>query len=136
MKRRPYEFIDHTADIKVKVHGADLTEIFENSVLAISEYLSPERKIESKRIKTINVQGLDIKALLYNLIEELLYLIDAESFAPASASLILRGNNLKAEVSGDNSSKYHLKQIKAPTYAEMEIKKLDNQWIAQFVLDV
>jgi len=28
MKRRPYEFIDHTADIKVKVHGADLTEIF------------------------------------------------------------------------------------------------------------
>src|SRR3989338_2523153 len=131
-----YEFLDHTADIKIKVQGLDLGEIFENSVLAVSEYLSPEKKIESRRIKIINVQGSDTPALLYNFLEELLYLIDAAVFSPAKAKVVMRGNNLQAEISGDDAGNYHLQQIKAPTYAEMEVKKYGDGWIAQFVLDV
>ncbi|MDP3882051.1 MAG: archease [Nanoarchaeota archaeon] len=136
VNRIKYEFLDHTADIKVKISGKDLTEVFENSVLALSEYLSSEKKIESKKVKVINVQGSDTSALLYNFIEEILYLIDSEGFAPARAKVILRGNNLQAEISGDTTLHYHLQQIKAPTYAEMEIKKDQEGWIAQFVLDV
>jgi len=136
MANKTYEFLDHTADLKIKVYGSSLTEVFENSVLAVSEYLSPDKAVESRKLKTVQVQGQDQESLLYNFLEELLYLIDAEGFIAAKAEVTLRGNNLMAEISGDEVSKYGLKQIKAPTYAEMEIKKDAGRWIAQFVLDV
>ncbi len=136
MVNNAYEFLDHTADLKIKVYGSSLTEVFENSVLAVSEYLSPDKAVESRKLKTVQVQGQDQESLLYNFLEELLYLIDAEGFIAAKAEVTLRGNNLMAEISGDEASKYELKQIKAPTYAEMEIKKEGNGWTAVFVLDV
>ena len=49
---------------------------------------------------------------------------------------LLRGNNLKAELFGDDTKNYHLTQIKAATYAEIEIKKTKSDWEAIVVLDV
>lgn len=133
---KPFEFLEHTADIKVKVTGATLNEIFENSVKAISQYVSGNQKIDSKKGKVIEVKGTDNESLLYNFIDEILYLIDAESFIPIKAEVTLRGNNLKAELYGDSTKKYNLDHIKAATYAEMSIKKINATWEAIFVLDV
>lgn len=133
---KKFEFLDHTADIKVKVKGNTLNEIFENSVKALSQYVSGNQKIESKKGKVIEVSGEDNESLLYNFIDEILYLIDAESFIPVKATVLLRGNNLKAELYGDSTKNYNLDHIKAATYAEMSIKKTGNTWEAIFVLDV
>jgi len=135
-QNKNYEFLEHTADIKIKVYGKLLNDIYENAVLAISEYISKEKKVESKKIKIINISGIDNNSLLYNFLEEIVYLIDAENFVVAKAKVNLRGNNLQAEFSGDDANKYALQQIKAATYAEMEIKKTKDNWEAQFVLDV
>ncbi len=131
----PFTFLPHTADIKIKLSGSTVNEIFENTVLAIASYVT-EKTIAKRKGKTIQVQGRDTQSLLYNFIDEILYLIDADHFIPAKAEVMIRGNNLKAELYGDDSSKYHLQQIKAPTYAEMEIKKTDKNWEAIIVLDV
>lgn len=137
MEKNPkYEFLEHTADIKIKVHGKTLNEIFENSALAFSFYLSGERKIENKKLKVINISGTDTNSLLYNFLDELIYLTDAENFVVSMAKVTLRGNNLQAELSGDEADKYKIQQIKAATYAEMEIKKNSLGWEALFVLDV
>ena len=131
-----FEFLEHTADIKIRVYGKTLDEIFENAALAVSQYLSPDKKIEAKKVRIINVQGIDSQSLLSNFLDELIYLLDAERFAVAKAKIVLRGNNLKAELSGDSASKYAIKEIKAATYAEMYIKKIGSEWEAQFVMDV
>lgn len=131
-----FEFLEHMADIKIRASGNTLNEIFEQSVLAISQYCSGGEKISSKRGKLIEIHGSDINSLLYNFLDEILYLIDAEHFIPSKASIILLGNNLKAELFGDNTKKYNLEHIKAATYAEMKIEKQKSGWIAEFVLDV
>jgi SHS2 domain-containing protein len=131
-----FEYLEHTADLKIKIFGGTLAELFENAASALSKYISSEKDIKTRKAKIVEVQGIDINSLLYNFFEELIFLIDAENFAVAKASVNLRGNNLRAELSGDNASKYSLKQIKAPTYAEMYIKKIKNSWEAQVVLDV
>lgn len=137
MKENPkFEFLEHTADIKFKVYGKALNEIFENSALAFSEYIASGKKIASKKGKTINVSGTDASSLLYNFLDELIYLLDAENFAVSKAEVTLRGNNLKAELYGDKASDYPIQQIKAATYAEMYIKKTPDSWEAQAVLDV
>lgn len=135
-KSPKYEFLEHTADIKIRVLGDTLNQIFENAVLAVSKYLAGNKKVLSKKGKVIEVKGEDMESLLYNFIDELLYLIDAESFIPVKAEVLIRGNNLKAEIYGDSTRNYSLDHIKSATYAEMSIKKLKSGWEAIFVLDV
>lgn len=85
----------------------------------------------------ISVSGDDSESLLYNFIDELIYLFDAESFIPVKAKVTLMGFNLKAELFGDDAKNYKdLDSIKAATYSEMFIKKNKDIWTAQAVVDV
>ncbi len=132
-----YQFLEHTADIKFKAYGKTLSEVLENSVLAISNYLSRGSSIKPKKGKIIEVSGTDIESLFYNFIDELIYLLDVENFVVAKAKITIRGNNLRAELFGDSASNYKdLDHIKAATYAEMHVKKTKTGWEAQAVLDV
>ncbi|MEK6825676.1 MAG: archease [Nanoarchaeota archaeon] len=131
-----FTFLEHTADIKIKITGSTLNEIFEHAVQAIAHYTNSGSPITSKKGKVIEVQGTDTQSLLANFIDELLYQIDAEHFVTAKASVLLRGNNLKAEIFGDDTKNYHLTHIKAATYADMEITKKKSGWEAIVVLDV
>ncbi len=132
-----YSFLEHTADIKFKAYGKVLNEVFENSVLAVAEYISRGKKIKNSRGRIINVSGNDIESLFYNFLDELVYLLDAENFIVVKAKVTIRGYNLKAELFGDNASNYkNLDHIKAATYSEMYIKKTKLGWEAQAVLDV
>ena len=135
MKEIKFEFLEHTADIKYRLYGSTLNEIFENSVLAIASYMS-EKPIKKAKIKTLEVSGQDSQSLLCNFIDELLYLIDAEGFIAREAKVLMRGNNLKAELYGDDIKNYSMIHIKAATYSEMYIKKSEDGWEAQIVLDV
>ncbi len=136
MKKEKFKFLEHTADIKFKVTGKTLNEIFENSILAVADYISGGHEIKAKKSKIINVKGNDLESLFYNFLDELLFLLDSENFIVAKASVFIRGNNLKAELYGDDTFKYDLTHIKAATYAEMYIKKTPIGWEAQAVLDV
>jgi SHS2 domain-containing protein len=133
--REKFTQLEHTADIKFQVSGDSINDIFENTTLALASYLS-DKKISPKKSKIINVSGQDTESLLYKFIEELLYLIDAEHFITGKAKVSVQGYNLKAELFGDDSKNYEINQVKAATYAEMEIKKSHNGIKAIFVIDV
>ncbi len=134
-----YKFLKHTADVKFQAFGKNLKEVFENSVLAVSEILSKGKKVKSKKIKRISVEGGNNETLLYNLLEEIIYLLDADQFIVAKARVKFDeiARKMGVEFYGDDSKKYNeLEGIKAVTYNEMFVKKLGEKWVAQVVLDV
>ena len=131
-----YKFFPHTGDIKFQAYGDSMNEMFENVTLAINHILSRGDKIISKKKKKIEIEGDDNKSLLYNFIEELIFLLDSEGFVVSKAKVRVNGNKLTAELSGDEASNYNLDQIKAATYAEMHIEKKGDKWEAQTVVDV
>jgi len=134
---KKFEFLEHTADIKFRAFGKNMEEVFENSALAISEIISRGQKIKSEKKKQIEVEGHDRESLLYNFIEELLYLTEAESFLVSKANITVSGNKLKAKLSGDSTLNYsNFDHIKSPTYHEMYFKETGNGWEAQVVVDV
>jgi len=135
-KEEKFIFLEHTADIKIKVFGKTIDEIFENCVLALSNFVSRGADIKTTRGRVIEVSGVDNESLLFNFISELIYLMDAESFLASKSKINIRGFNLRAELFGDDISNYNGRQIKAATYSEMYVKKDDKGWEAQFVLDV
>ena len=136
---RKFKFLEHTADIKFQAYGKNLNEVFENSAYAMLNVLS-ESKIKSKIKKNIHVKGRDLENLLYNFIEELLFLFDSENFILSKIRKIKidkKNFKLKAEITGDKSSNYKINLgIKAVTYNEMFVKKMKDKWVSQVVIDV
>jgi SHS2 domain-containing protein len=95
-------------------------------------------KIKEKKNLKIKVKGKNSESLLYNFLEEFLFLLDTENFFLSKIKNIkIKDNELTAEASGDNVKNYevHL-DVKAVTYNEMFVKKNKEGWVGQVVVDV
>jgi len=136
MKNPGFKFLEHTADIKIRAQGKTINEVFENCALAISNFLSRGKPVKTKIKKKIKVEGTDNESLLYAFLDELIFLLDAENFVVAKASVKIKGGKLEAALTGDKARNYDLDHIKAATYAEMYVKKTKSGFEAQFVMDV
>ena len=133
-----YKFMPHTADVKIQASGNTLEEAFSSSAEALKETIAGKIKINEKIKKDIIIQGRDNESLLYNFLEEFLYLLDAEDFILSKIEKIkIINNQLKATITGDKALNYKFNNnVKAVTYNDMFIKNEKNKFICQFVLDV
>jgi SHS2 domain-containing protein len=137
-----FKFLEHQADIKFRAQGKTINEAFENAVLAVSSYLSQDKKVKKVKKKLIEISSNDNESLLYQFVDEIIYLLDAEKFIPSQAKVNIESGNLRAEILGDDSKNYNIKQIKAATYADIYVKKVKDGkgkkevWEIQMVLDV
>ncbi len=134
-----YRFLEHTADIKFQAFGKSIEEVFENSALAMFNAMYDGKVKERKNFK-INVKGKDFESLLYNFLEEVLFLFDSEGFFIAKVKNIKIDKSnfkLEAEVLGDYAKNYKIHiDVKAITYHEMFVRQEGIKWVAQVVLDV
>ena len=135
---KKFKFLEHTADIKFRAFGKDIEEAFDNSASALKEIICGKIKIKKKKEKTIKIIGRDFESLLYNFLEEIIYLLDAENFLISNIKEIkIKNFKLKAVIAGDEASNYKFtNNVKAVTYNEMVVKKEKGKWIAQVVVDV
>lgn len=129
-------FLEHTADIKVQVRASSESKLFARCAEALSSYMVRNVAVKKKKKKEFVIGGIDRYALLYKMLDEIIYLADAEGFISSSAETSFSEKGIRVQLKGDDSKQYTLTQVKAATYAEMEIKKEGSGWKAQFVLDV
>ncbi|MBU0929711.1 MAG: archease [Nanoarchaeota archaeon] len=132
-----YKFLEHRADAKFQAFGKSLEECFINAALAMTSVMTDYKKIKSKITYKIKVNGIDKKSLLYNFLEQLLILLDTESFLLHEVKNIrIKDNHLEAEFVGDKfENNYTIKiNIKAVTYNDMEIK--EKPYMVQVVVDI
>lgn len=135
-----YKFLEHTADVKFQAFGKTLGEAFENSALAMFTTMY-DGKVGGKIKKKIKASGKDLESLLYNFLEELIVLFDAEGFFLSSIKVKIddkgKMKKIEAEAIGDKAENYEMKiDVKAVTYHEMFVKKQKGKFICQVVLDV
>ena len=139
-----YNILDHTADVKIEVFARTLEEAFEVAGQALVETMTELSKVEVKEKRSISVIGEDLYALLYEWLEALIVLFDAEGliFSHFTVYKIEQRTNewhLTGEVRGeafDIDRHPQGTEVKAITYAEMEIQKEESHIRLQFVLDI
>ena len=136
-----YRFFEHTADAKFQAYGKTLGEAFSNAAEAMTSIMIKPESVKPKTAKEITVEGKDEKALLYNFLEEFLFLLDTDGFILNKIRRIKITKNrnylLEAEAAGDNAEKYETSgDVKAVTYSEMEIKKEKDKYMVQVVVDL
>lgn len=140
---KKFIFLPHTADIKFQAFGKDINEVFKNCAFAVS-YSICEEKIKQMKIKKVKISGKNLENLLYNFLDEIVYLFDSENLLIISIKKIKiienkKGFVLNAEISFGDSKKYDIKEhIKSVTYSEMFVKQdlKNKRWVAQVVVDV
>ncbi len=138
-----YKFLEHTADAKFQAFGKNMEEAFGNAALAMFSIITDTKKIKEKMKKGIAAEGHDLKSLLYNFLEELLFLIDTEHYLLNHVEDIKMHKKdgkyfVEAIAVGDRySDQYEAHgDIKAVTYNEMEIKEENGKVMVQVVLDL
>lgn len=139
-----YNILDHTADVKFEVIGSSLEETFEVAGQALIEIMTDISKVEAKEKRSVTVTGEDLYALLYEWLEALIVLFDADGlvFSKFKVHKIELKNTewyLTGDVWGeafDIDKHPQGTEVKAITYAEMQIQKKESQVRLQFVLDI
>lgn len=137
---KPYEILEHTADAKFRASGKTLEEAFSNAIRGLSAIVADPDALPRTQRAHIRVEGKDLKMLLFNLLDELLFLMDTERLLPAAAESMrithgMDGYALECAVAGDDVRK-HGGNLKAVTYSEMVVEQEEGLWIIQAVIDI
>ncbi|MCK5449248.1 archease [Candidatus Pacearchaeota archaeon] len=136
----PYNFLEHTADVKFRIESPTLEEMFSSSADALNETIRGNIKILEQKEKNFEIEGKDLEELLYNFLEELLFLLDTENFLISKIKDIkidLENKKLKCVATGDKAENYKFtNDVKAITYHEMFIKEKNGKFICEVTLDV
>ncbi len=142
--KKKFEFLDHVADIYIVAYGRSLEQAFENAALATFEVMTDTGKVDPTLAETVEVQGSDEQALLYNWIEDLLIRFDLERTLYAKFKLNpiqKHGQQLKltGTIYGEKfDAKKHPQKVgvKAVTYHQMDIVKSADEVTVKFLLDI
>uniref|UniRef100_A0A0C9RLW1 CG6353_1 protein n=1 Tax=Fopius arisanus TaxID=64838 RepID=A0A0C9RLW1_9HYME len=78
-----YEYLDHTADVQIHAWGETMQEAFEQSGVAMFDYMTELDSVEILTTHDIEAEGDDIQGLLYHFLDELLFMFCAEPFLVA-----------------------------------------------------
>lgn len=133
----PYEFLPHTADVRMVARGRTLQKLFEHSLLGMAEYMKKgSSALETKTARPVEVSAVDEISLLIDFLSSALTLADIN-------------NEVYPEVNFDELSETHLRgaflgssveefdeDIKAVTYHGAEIKKIDGGFEATVIFDI
>lgn len=145
---KPFEFLDHTADVLVRAWGSTLEEALSNIAKGMFEIMTNTSKIEKNIRIDIEVCGYDLENLVYKWLEELLYYHDAYNYVFSYYNVKKveerNINNEKflcctAEVYGEifDRQKHESRTIvKAVTYHQMRIENIQNRWVIDVVFDI
>jgi len=138
MKR--FEILDHTADIGIVVHGENLKALFENAGEAFFRLITDLRKVRRRVERRVNIGGESLDRLMVDWLSELLYLHDVENLLFKGFEVDSVGQEgLKATVKGESFREgVHVikTEVKAVTYHQIEVRRENEGWRAQVILDL
>lgn len=136
---KKFEFLEHTADTKFIAYGKSLEEAFANAALATTAVMTDVTKIRPKIEKHIQVEAKEKRSLLYDFLQELIFLLDTEAFLLSQVKNIKIDGKYKltATLLGDTADNYEVSSaIKAITYNDMFIKEEPGKVSIQVVPDI
>lgn len=140
---KPFEFFDVTADVGFIAYGKTLEESFENSALAMFNVISDTSTIGKVKTIEFSVESEDKVSLLYDFLEELLFLHEVEFmlFSEFKVKITSHGQNYKldAVIKGEEINwDVHERgcEVKAITFHQMDVGDEEGIYKTRAILDL
>jgi len=135
-----------SADYAYEITGKNLSELFENAALALTSAMVKLNSVMPKTRKTINLKAATVDKLLYDFLDEVLFIKDTANFLSAKVKIEVKNPSLKDKTYKVNAilfgeeidqSRHELgNDVKAITYHNFSVKNEGKKWVARVVLDV
>lgn len=132
-----FEILEHKADLKIRVKGKTLSELFNNAAFALAVSQKGDENFSNEKIqKEIKIKASDANTLLVDFLNELLYLSDTEELVfPEIEFKKINEKGLEAVASGYKYDNLKI-EIKAATFHGLEIKKEKEKFSAEIIFDI
>ena len=136
----PYQIIDHTADLGIIVEGTDEENLFIRAAYAMMDLMVKGNFSRKTVIKDVSLQGEDFPDLMVRWLGEILYLfegdklivnsIEIKSISPIKLESMLTLTSFEPE--------HHqvIREIKAVTYHQISVEKVNDGWQARVIFDI
>jgi SHS2 domain-containing protein len=132
----PYSFLEHTADVKMRVEDGTLPGLFEQALAGMFFFLRPKKRAKEVT-RHITLHAADNTALLVDFLNEALTLAQSNKEMYESVRFAkLIECELAAELQGHKVSAF-VEDIKAATYHQATIERVPKVgWRAQIIFDI
>jgi len=136
-----YRLIDHTADLGIEVEADSLKGLFKNAALSLTHLILGEIPKEGKQEEsTLKIEGEDLEDLMVNWLSEILYLFEGEKKVLKDLEIedmdSKKLNAILRLVPFDPERYEPQCEIKAVTYHQLKVEKMDGKWKARIIFDV
>ncbi|MGE0206964.1 MAG: archease [Candidatus Babeliales bacterium] len=145
---KDFEQLPHTADLKIRVYGSSLQELFKHALIGMFQSIGPQSSACVRKDDRLVCQELPVhhevaikastkESLLVDFLSEALYLSDVHNEAYLDVAITdFNEHHIKATLYGIKIDRFDVVEIKAVTYHDLEIKHHDTQWQADIVFDI
>jgi SHS2 domain-containing protein len=138
--QRPFEIVEHPADIGFRAWGRNVEELFENAALALFSLGCDLDGVRETESRLVDVSAAEPETLLYAWLAELLAVSEGEHIVFRRAVVSEAGEKrVRATVYGEpfDRERHHSgTHIKAVTFHQLFVKESSEGWCAQVFLDL
>lgn len=133
-----FEELEHTADVLMRVRGADQAEIFADAGRAMFHVMygpCEDRGVE----RQVSLEAENLESLLIDYLSELLFITDVENVVFCTFDVDIRGTRLEAVLRGepfDPARHSGGTIIKGVSYFGLEIVKEEDGYVVDIIFDI
>lgn len=132
----PYQEIDHTADLALRIDGADLDQLFRHAAHALFDQYGEADPNAAPHTFPVHLEAPDRETLLVDWLNELLYLAEVhELVLDAFTIRCLTSTSMDGEAQGRPPTHRH-KAIKAATFYDLCIATVADGLTVTVTFDV
>jgi len=136
---KKYEILEHPAELRFKVYGKTIEELFINAAEAMAQILK-HGLMRTKRRPTrtkekIKIQSVDLNSLLVDFLSEILAKSQINKCVYHVSKLKIQNSKLIATLIGCPVERFD-EDIKAVTYEDLNIQKINGIWQTDLVFDI
>lgn len=139
----PFERLDHTGDIGLRVTAGSASALFEEAARALTAIMCEPGSIRARTRREVHLEAPALDLLLVDWLNELLYRFEVDRLLVHSARVRLTHGQdtvqLEATVRGEtyDPAVHPLNTLlKAVTYHGLELEETPEHWRASMIVDI
>ena len=138
---KPYEYVEHTADMGLLVRGKSLSELLRNAAQGLFETIAVVDTIDETDSVEIRLTAESVEDLFVGWLDELIFQHETKEIFFTRADIEkCSETEVSAMVYGEpaNFDKHEVyTEIKSVTYHQLQVvRKCDGSWFAQVIFDL
>ncbi len=134
-----YETFEHESDIGIRGYGSSIEAAFENAAKALYSVIVNVQSVQQKEKRAVSVSATDPELLLVEWLNALLSLSDIERIVFSRFEVRISDTTLNGTAWGEQLDRNRHEpgvEVKGATYHMLSVRRDEDQYVAQCVVDV